>query len=190
MPTTTMFTPAEASTPRIRNGSQVAGVTVTVKESEAHTYTATVTKLALESGAEISDHMILEPETVSVTFSMTNAGQGRSSAKDAFEAFVNMQRNRQLVELVTEHAVYKDMVVTSITPMHQAPYKGTITCSITFQKIHFVQLVSAGRAPTQVRGKAKKTSAGQTQAGKVEPIEKKRSGLRIIFDGKSNGGSS
>ncbi len=171
----TLFTPNDPTTPRLRTGSKVAGVVVTVKESESHTYTANVTKLALESGAIVSDHMILEPETVAVTFSMTNAGDGASAAKDAFAAFVKMQKERQLVELVTEHAVYTNMVCTNITPMHAAPYKGALNCTVTFSKIYFVEMVSAGRAPSQLK-KGAKGAAGKTQAGKVEPQETKRSG--------------
>lgn len=171
----TLFTTNEQTTPRLRTGSKVAGVTVTVKESESHTYTANVTKLALESGAVVSDHMILEPETVAVTFAMTNAGSGASAAKDAFAAFVRMQRERQLVELVTEHAVYTNMVCSNLTPMHSAPYKGALTCTATFTKVYFVELVSAGRAPSQLKKKAK-GAAGKTQSGKVEPQEVKRSG--------------
>lgn len=172
----TLFTPNDPYTPRLRTGAKVAGVVVTVKESESHTYTANVTKLALESGAVVSDHMILEPETVAVTFSMTNAGEGASAAKDAFAAFVKMQKERQLVELVTEHAVYTNMVCTSLTPMHQAPYKGALNCTATFSKIYFVELVSAGRAPSQLKKRKAKGAAGKEQAGKIEPQETKRSG--------------
>ena len=103
MTATNLFTARDNSTARLKTGSQIAGVTVAVKEAESHTYTATLTKLALESGASVTDHMILEPETVAVSFSVTNAGQGKQNAKDAFEAFVTMQRSRKLVELVTEH---------------------------------------------------------------------------------------
>lgn len=171
----TLFTPNDATTPRLRTGSKVAGVVVTVKTSESHTYNANVTKLALESGAIVSDHMILEPETVAVSFAMTNAGDGASAAKDAFATFVKMQRDRQLVELVTEHAVYTNMVCTNITPMHSAPYKGSLVCTATFSKIYFVEMVSAGRAPSQLKANAK-GAAGKTQSGKVEPQETKRSG--------------
>ena len=177
---TTMFTAKETKTPRIRNGTQVAGITVTVKESESHTYTANLTKLALESGSIVTDHMILEPVSVAVSFSATNAGQGRQAAKDIFDAFVNLQTTRTLIELVTEHAVYSNMALTSLTPMHSAPYKGTITCTATFEQVNFVALVSAGRAPSQLKGPAKKTAAGQTQAGKVEPIEKPKSNAAKI----------
>lgn len=172
--TSTLFTARDNNTSRLRTGTLIAGVPVTVKESESHAYTSTPTELALESGAVVTDHVILKPETCTVAFAVTNAGDGRSMAKDAFAALVDMLQSRRLVELVTEHAVYSNMVCTSVSPIHQAPYKGSITCSATFQKIYFVELVSAGRAPAQLRKPSNKTAAGQTQAGKVEakPVEK------------------
>lgn len=188
MSVSTMFTPREMLTPRLRTGTQVAGVTVTVRETEAHTYTANVSKLALESGAIVSDHMILEPETVTVSFRMTNSGDGRQAAKDAFAAFVQMQQERQLVELVTEHAIYPNMALISLTPNHAAPFRGSFTATATFQRVYFVELVSAGRAPTQLRGVAQKTAAGQTQAGRVEPVNYNSSALRTMWDGPASGG--
>lgn len=180
MTATNLFTARDNSTARLKTGSQIAGVTVTVKEAESHTYTATLTKLALESGASVTDHMILEPETVAVSFSVTNAGQGKQNAKDAFEAFVTMQRSRKLVELVTEHAIYTDMALVNLTPLHQAPYSGALTCTATFQKVHFVELVSAGRAPSQLAKGVEKTAAGQTQSGKVEPVKVNETGLEKL----------
>lgn len=170
----TLFTPQDDNISRIRTGTLIAGVPVTVKESESHAYTSSPTELALESGAVVTDHVILKPETCTVSFAVTNAGDGRSMAKDAFEAFTSMLKGRRLVELVTEHAVYTNMVCTSVSPIHQAPYRGSLTCSAVFTKIYFVELVSAGRAPAQLKKPSNKTAAGQTQSGKVEakPVEK------------------
>lgn len=183
---TQVFTSQDTRPIQLRSGTQIAGVTVSVKESEAHSYTAEVTKLALESGSLISDHVIIEPEVVSITFSLTNAGQGRQAAKDAFNAFVSLFKERRLIELITEHAIYTDMVCTSITPMHSAPYKGSITCSATFQKIYFVSVASAGsissRKPSQLKTPSGKSAEGQVQSGKVESPDTNKSGAAKIAD--------
>lgn len=180
---TTLFTQNESQTRRFRDGTDVAGIRIKVKESESHTYSAQVTQLAMESGAVISDHMILEPETVAVSFAMTNAGSGAGDARDVFSSFVELQKQRSVVELVTEHAVYSDMVCVSITPVHCAPYKGALNVTATFQKLYYVQLVSAGRAETIVK---KKSAAGKMQAGTVEPVQVKKSGLLSSWEGLTN----
>ena len=140
-----LFTALEDSLGLLRQGSVVAGVPVSVLTAESHTFTANVPKIALESGAQVSDHMILEPAQVSVSFSMTNAGTERQKAKTAFDTFKAMMEERRLVEVVTEHAIYTNMVLVSLTPMHSAPYKGALTVTATFQQINFAELKSAAR---------------------------------------------
>lgn len=171
-----LFTPLESNLGLLKQGTVVAGVPVSVLTAESHTFTANVPKIALESGAQISDHMILEPAQVSVTFSMTNAGTERQRARDAFDAFKQMMDSRQLVEVVTEHKIYTNMVLVSLTPMHSAPYKGALTVTATFQQINFVQLQSAGQSPRKGT-KASKTASAQQKGGQVEPKTYKRSGL-------------
>ena len=105
----------------VRKGVAIAGIQVSVKKSEAHTYTSQATELAMESGATVTDHVILKPVTLAVTVAMTNAGDGRDAARDAFESFVEMRKIREPVEVITEHAIYTNMVITSLTPTHSAP---------------------------------------------------------------------
>ena len=57
----------------VRKGVAIAGIQVSVKKSEAHTYTSQATELAMESGATVTDHVILKPVTLAVTVAMTNA---------------------------------------------------------------------------------------------------------------------
>ena len=82
--------------------------------------------------------------TLAVTVAMTNAGDGREAARDAFESFVEMRKAREPVEVITEHSIYTNMVITSLTPTHSAPYKGALEIGITFQQANFVELQSVG----------------------------------------------
>ena len=161
----------------VRKGVAIAGIQVSVKKSEAHTYTSQSTELAMESGATVTDHVILKPVTLAVTVAMTNAGDGRDAARDAFESFVEMRKAREPVEVITEHAIYTNMVITSLTPTHSAPYKGALEIGITFQQISFVELQSVGRSPSTLKGSAKKTGAAPVQSGKVEAKEISKSGI-------------
>ena len=161
----------------VRKGVAIAGIQVSVKKSEAHTYTSQATELAMESGATVTDHVILKPVTLAVTVAMTNAGDGRDAARDAFESFVEMRKAREPVEVITEHSIYTNMVITSLTPTHSAPYKGALEIGITFQQISFVELQSVGRSPSTLKGSAKKTGAAPVQSGKVEAKEISKSGI-------------
>ena len=153
----------------VRKGVAIAGIQVSVKKSEAHTYTSQATELAMESGATVTDHVILKPVTLAVTVAMTNAGDGREAARDTFESFV-------------EHAIYTNMVITSLTPTHSAPYKGALEIGITFQQVNFVELQSVGRSPSALKGSAKKTGSAPVQSGKVEAKEADKGIITQMYD--------
>ena len=113
---------------------------------------------------------------------MTNAGDGREAARDAFESFVEMRKAREPVEVITEHSIYTNMVITSLTPTHSAPYKGALEIGITFQQVNFVELQSVGRSPSALKGSAKKTGAAPVQSGKVEAKEPNKTYLAEQLD--------
>ena len=165
----------------VRKGVAIAGIQVSVKKSEAHTYTSQATELAMESGATVTDHVILKPVTLAVTVAMTNAGDGRDAARDAFESFVEMRKAREPVEVI-EHSIYTNMVITSLTPTHSAPYKGALEIGITFQQVNFVELQSVGRSPSTLKGSAKKTGAAPVQSGKVEAKEADKGIITQMYD--------
>lgn len=166
----------------LRGGPLVAGVEVSVLISESHNLTSNATKLSLESGAQVTDHVIVDPDQVSVVFAMANVGSGADAARDVFETFKKMRDDRELVELTTEHHVYENMVIVSVAPLHQAPYKGALNCTINLQQINFVQLESVGRQNLGKGTTTSKTAAGKTNAGQQDPKPvDDRTGLQKIL---------
>ena len=159
----------------VRKGVAIAGIQVSVKKSEAHTYTSQATELAM-------DHVILKPVTLAVTVAMTNAGDGADAARDAFESFVEMRKKREPVEVITEHAIYTNMVITNLTPTHSAPYKGALEIGITFQQVSFVELQSVGRSPSTLKGSAKKIGSAPVQSGRVEAKEADKGIITQMYD--------
>lgn len=152
----------------LRGGPLVAGVEVSALLSEAHNLSATATKLSLESGEQVTDHVIVSPDDISVVFTMSNAGTGADAARDAFETFKKMRDERDLLELVTEHHVYENMVIVGFNPMHQAPYKGALNITLHLQQINFVELQAVGRSPQNLNDKTSKTAAAKTNAGQQD----------------------
>lgn len=146
----------------LRGGSLAVGVEVTVLVSESHTLAAQATKQALESGAEVSDHIINSPDSVSIVWEVSNAGNGVQQARDVFESFKTMLEKRELISLTTEHYAYDNMALVSVTPLHAAPFKGRLQCTVVLQRINQVRLEIVGRAPTRVKTK---TASAETNAG-------------------------
>lgn len=180
----------------LRGGPLVAGVEVTCLISENHTLSAQVTQQALESGAIVSDHVIIEPYTVSCTFEVSNAGLGPMIAKDVYGTFKNMLEQRQPVTLMTEFNVYQNMVLTSMTPVHEAPFKGRLYCTVTLQQVNFVKVETVGKEETQLEpasgqdgrtGATNKTASAEVEGGTQNPKDiKSGSAIYKGIAGKSD----
>lgn len=153
-------------------GPVVAGVEVSVLVSESHRYAASLSKLALENGAQISDHVIINPESVTVVVNMSNAANGADEARTALESFKDLLERAEPVELATEHYYYDNMVITEVTPEHRAPYKGALSITLRLEKAAFVQLNSEGRDPSELSSDAtSKTASAPVNGGNAEARE-------------------
>ena len=156
----------------LRGGPLVAGIEVSVMLSESHTLNAQATKQALESGTQVSDHIIIDPDTVAIVYEVSNAGDGPMVARDVFETFKKMRDKRELFELITEHYVYDNMALINLTPLHAAPFKGRLQCTATFQRINQVKLQVVGREAKKVpakKGASAEVNAGTQVAGPPTP---------------------
>lgn len=154
-----------------RPGNNVAGIPVSVKESESHAFTSTPIDTAVENGAILTDHVVVNPVEVEVVFDMVNTRSllsyfgTASTAFDAFEYFESLLSNRELVTLITEHKVYAHMLCIDFTPSHVAPFKGALKCTARFRQINFVTILSSGRQESQLGSGAKKTASQASQKG-------------------------
>lgn len=154
-----------------RPGNNVAGIPVSVKESESHAFTSTPIDTAVENGAILTDHVVVNPVEVEVVFDMVNTRSllsyfgTVSTAFDAFEYFESLLSNRELVTLITEHKVYANMLCIDFTPSHVAPFKGALKCTARFRQINFVTILSNGRQESQLGSGAKKTASQASQKG-------------------------
>lgn len=162
----------------LRGGALVVGVEVSVITTESHSLQATATKQSIESGAQVTDHVILTPPQVAITFEVANTGGGAEIAKDVFETFKSMLEARELLEVITEHYVYDNMILVGLSPMHQAPYKGRLQCTATLQRVNQIQLQVVGRVPKKLsKDGAGKSASASIDAGPQVPEPPKVSWL-------------
>lgn len=169
----------------LRGGPMVAGVEVSVIISESHNYTAQSTKLAMESGTIVSDHIILQPVAVDIVFEVVNTAEGKAIAKDVLETFYNVMAQRELLELITEHRVYENMALVNVSALHAAPFKGRLQLSATLEEMPQVVIESVGREPSRLAaGSTSKTASAEVKDGTQNTQEvDNRSGLKKIKDG-------
>lgn len=160
----------------LHGGSLVAEVEVRVLTREHHNLTSKVTRYAVENGATISDHLLLEPNTVDVQFEMTNTDRGVEQARQVAQEFISKREKRDILTLDTEHLRYKNIVIEKIDFDHSAPNKGAYKGTLRLVQIGIVGesdmvSTSGGRAPGVLAGDGtKQTACNYASGGNLQPI--------------------
>lgn len=146
----------------------IAGIEFDVKLSENHDLNATITLYPIEGVAEdIVEHVILEPRIVTIEVYTSNIdddnraiGQNASRALDDLE---KMRLDRTMHDLITDHAIYSNMVLKTIdasTPGSGPTDSYSMAYTVTFQQIILLGTSSVLIPPEQLND-VPGTSKGQ-----------------------------
>lgn len=114
--------------------------------SESHRFRSRVTTFPVESGSVISDHVINEPEEITLTGHVTNTpiqllGGALSGAvnddrvQTAFDVLTALHEDSALVTVVSGLKVYEDMLITSLYFPRDRRTGQAIEFTVTMQKI-------------------------------------------------------
>lgn len=130
----------------------IAGVPVSTRFQEAYTYSADVTKHAVESGALLSDHIILHPLKLDMSFDISNWEPDLN--KQAFELLEIVFKSRIPLDLITEHKQINNMVMINLTIDNSVPMWGKLDCKVSFQQLNLVTLETIAFPKSAVAPKA------------------------------------
>ncbi|MBL4769533.1 MAG: hypothetical protein JKY94_17805 [Rhodobacteraceae bacterium] len=170
------------------------GVPVDLRVSEVHKKESLVTQQPLEDGSIVSDHIILQPDTVEITAIISNYDGPLvpaigARAKTAWQELARLRKLQVLFDVLTTHELYTDMAITSITGGNLAPNQGELRLSVTLQKVDRTRtsVVASSESAAQSTGDApvSKTSSSEVDAGRIDPVkeEDNRSLAAQIADG-------
>ena len=150
----------------------VGGPEVDVKTGEFHTFSATPTNFTIESGASASDHIVESPDSLEISWVMSNldtAGQSYGNrAATLLDALYTKIKARGLYEVVTRHKLYPSMVITQVLADHIGPFSGGLRGRVIFQAVNRRTLDRATIPDTQPEPSVSKTASTQTNSGRVE----------------------
>lgn len=118
----------------------IAGIPVSARQQEAYTYQSDITQHAVEAGALLSDHVILHPVRIELSFSISNWYGREGYATYGFDLLESLWKSRTPIELLTEHKRLPDMVMTNLQADNSLPQWGALSCRATFQQLKFVTL--------------------------------------------------
>lgn len=123
--------------------------------SESPEYNATPTKSPIETGANVTDHVTLEPERLTIEGIVSNTPISLlrilsgvtfdDPAADAFSYLENLYIARQPFDFVGDLKIYENLIITSFNPSKTPTTGQTLQFTISMEQIQFVdsQLVAA-----------------------------------------------
>lgn len=149
--------------------------------NESHQRTSTITDHAIESGAKISDHIIRDPERITVLGFVTDTpakfGQWFPGAtQGAFDTLDKAWSAGELFTVYTGRKKYENMVIESLDLPRDRD--GSMQFSITMRHVRIVETASvklpkvkvkanALKKAKNIKDKATKVADKGRQAGKV-----------------------
>lgn len=157
----------------------IADIEVRILKMEAHNLTSTPTMYPVESGSSIADHVCLNPNVVQIRCEMPNSfsgGNGPELARSVMLQFAQMREKREPIQLMTEHASYKNMVLVGVVPVHQAPYRGALIIDLVFHQVGIIGqtglIEASGGRPSNILSQdgTQATACGYSYAGESQGI--------------------
>lgn len=115
-----------------------------VVQSEDHTADNEVVEQTLENGSPMTDHIIIKPDLLEISFVITNVESinGHTQpltgerAKTVWQELKRIRNTRTLLTVLTAHELYEDMAIESLSGSHQAPNRGQLSYTIKLKKVN------------------------------------------------------
>lgn len=178
----------------------IIGIGVDLRLSEIHKAESTVTDQPIEDGSIVSDHIILQPETVEILAEMSNFDGNDSQsvgerASTAWQDFKTQLKSRQLFDLVTYHELYEDMALVSLSGEHVSPYTGRMQLTLSFKKVDSTQLGFVAVPESILAGDVAKTASSEIEGGPQVPVTEENNSalfanIRSVQQTNINNGST
>lgn len=139
---------AKGFCPANPDGSGVLGLELDVVISESPEYKATPTRFPVESGAKITDHVLVEPRRLSIEGIVTATPAiplgglrgliSPNAPADAHEYLKQLLETREPFTFVGGLEVYENMVLTSYTPVRTSKTSDALEFRATMEQIAIV----------------------------------------------------
>lgn len=157
--------------------------------NERHSSSAKVTKYPVEEGADKSDHVVQDPDTLQVQGIWVDTPPGKGPAKpgrarELWTKLLEFKRAGQTMAVVTGIRVYQNMQITSVDVVRTPRTGFSLPVSVSFQQVEEARQelrVIPAEAPKKERrhgGKKKQKGKKPTQ----EPSEKLEGKSSTLYD--------
>lgn len=148
--------------------------------NETHTFGNEIVSQTLEDATNISDHIIILQDELEVQIFVSNSVFQES--QDTYAALKTIRNKRELCTVFTDHEIYENMAIESVTAPHEAPMVNSITFTVKFKRIDWVGAIVNTYPPAKFQtqsavsmaagsGNGQQAGIQGAAQGKMEPID-------------------
>ena len=157
-----------------------SGVQPDVSISEIHSFKADITSNPVEDGSEISDHIFLKPERVTINAMVSDTpivflsgvrrllDGGARPSQSAFDALQFLFENRQPFSVITGIKQYDDMVFESLEITRNAANAGTLTFTAALVRVFLVRSATTDLPFEEIRNEPDSTANSDRMQSKQD----------------------
>lgn len=143
--------------------------------NETHSFGNEIVSQTLEDGSNISDHIIILQDELEVQIFVSNSVLQES--QDTYAALKTIRNKRELCTVFTDHEIYENMAIESVSAPHEAPMVNSITFTVKFKRIDWVGAVVNTYPPAKFQPQVAASMAPgykhEQQAGMQEAVQGK-----------------
>jgi len=178
----------------IRTQKAIGGIQLDAVISESHVNEVSLTNNPVELGAEITDHAVVQPKRLNIVAQVSDTPMGlaafgqivdlvtglfgtsttdnitRSNA--AYNAIVQLQEDREPIELQTKLKLYTNMIITNVSVQQDKNTSRIVRMSIDLQQVIITQSEIVQLTEEQLQaGSATEQASPAEKSGRKEAAE-------------------
>ena len=178
----------------IRTEKSIGGIQLDAVISEAHTNKVSLTSNPVELGAEITDHAVVQPKRLNIVAQVSDTPIGLAAfgqivdsvtglfgtsttenitrSKAAYKAIVQLQKDREPVEIQTKLEFHDDMIITNVSVQQDKNTSRIVRMSIDLQQVIIAESEIVQLTEEQLQaGSAKEQASPAEKSGRKEATE-------------------
>lgn len=179
-----------------------AKIEVDAVVSRTHTFTARATRFPVEEGADVTDHVRQEPDSLTIdgfvsdhpvvilggilqgaTLSSLVSGAAAQRSRTAVEALLDAKENALLITVVTPLKTYRDMVIERLV-VPKTPRTGQAAAfSLELTKIRKASVKQVSIPPGLIDSARRTVKRGRKVAEAVAPASPADRGSSLLLSG-------
>lgn len=154
---------------------KIGDITADVTIFEQHNDQLTITQHPVEKGAAITDHAFKQPAQLGVLVGFSNSssqsGYDENYINEMYQKFIDMQFNRDLIDVLTARRNYKNMLIAAVSLTTDQNTENSAIISIQLQEVILVSTQTVTVPPNETQKQPEKTATTtKTGVKQAKPI--------------------